>query len=171
MSALSRYSLAVKSLEPHADHLAVVGPASRANVDKSERLVGLLFPPSYRAFLYQFGAGSILGREIYGVVPDPEASGTPNVVWQTLDARRTFGLPPEYLKLVDLDDSSAIALDASASTHDAEMPVVWIWPGELGADLLGGELAPDFGSFFARFVNERLDALYSRRGTGRRPGP
>ena len=117
------------------------------------------FPPSYRAFLDQFGAGSILGREVYGVAPDPEAQGPPNVVWQTLHARRTFGVPPHYIKLVDLDDSSAIALDASAQRQDGEMPVVRIWPGELGADLLDGEVAPDFGSFFDKFVDERLEAL------------
>jgi len=134
-----------------------VGPAPAAKVEESERMLGVAFPPSYRAFVEQMGAGSVLGREVYGVVPDPSASGPPNVVSATLSARESLALPERFVIVVDLDDSSAIALDTGNADSDGEVPVVRIWPGEEGDELVEGEVASDFGSFFDQFVRERLE--------------
>jgi len=120
-------------------------------------MLGVAFPPSYRAFVEQMGAGSVLGREVYGVVPDPSASGPPNVVSATLSARESLALPERFVIVVDLDDSSAIALDTGNADSDGEVPVVRIWPGEEGDELVEGEVASDFGSFFDQFVRERLE--------------
>lgn len=159
MSAVSRVAEAIRILDPYMKRMRFVGPASAANIAESERMLLARFPPSYRSFVEQLGAGSVLGREIYGVVSDPSASGPPNVVSATLNARKSLALPERFVVVVDLDDSSAIALDVGSADSDGETPVVRIWPGEEADGLVEGEVAPDFGSFFVQFVRDRLQLV------------
>ena len=50
--------------------------------------LGLTFPPSYRVFLKRYGAGSIAGLEIHGLIKEDFArSGVPDVVWVTMNHR------------------------------------------------------------------------------------
>lgn len=147
---------ALADLDRNTDKVHFTGPASSAAVAEAERALGVRFPPSYRAFVERYGAGSIAGRELYGVLDDPVAPGPPNVVWVTERARQDFGLPRQFVVLVDFDDSSAVALDSSLSASDGEQPVLRIWPGEPG-DVIDSELARDFGAFLKRFVDERLE--------------
>lgn len=156
MSATAHLEEAFRLLEPLHDRLRLVGAAPPEAVDEAERLLGVSFPPSYRAFVERAGAGSILGREVYGVLAEPQAKGPPNVVWITLNARSSFGLPDRFLIVVDLDDSSALALDSSQRRFDGECPVIHIWPGEPESELVDTEVASDFGSFFLRFAEERI---------------
>jgi antitoxin YobK len=157
MSAQARISEALAALEPVADRTRFVGPAPAAKIHESERMLGVTFPPSYREFLERVGAGSVLGREVYGVVPDPAASGPPNVVSATLSSRQSEQLPNRFLILVEMDDSSALALELGEESAEAEAPVVRIWPGEHGDALVDARVAPDFASFFSQFVRERVE--------------
>jgi hypothetical protein len=155
MTATAALLKALKLLEPWRDDLRVVGPAAPEQIQASEEALGVVFPPSYRRFLADVGAGSILGREIYGVVRDPLASGPPNVVWMNLD-RRTAQLPKHLILVADLDDSSAFALDLAHQDNDRECQVVRIWPGEPPKTLVDSEIASSFGSFFLQFSLDRL---------------
>ena len=50
--------------------------------------LGLEFPPSYRRFVLDFGAGSFGASEVYGVIDSNfENSSVPDAVWCTLDVR------------------------------------------------------------------------------------
>jgi hypothetical protein len=61
---------------------------------EAESALGICFPPSYRAFLQAFGAGSIRGREIYGILDgDYQNSAIPDGIWLTLQERQSSGLP------------------------------------------------------------------------------
>jgi cell wall assembly regulator SMI1 len=156
VSVQSNLEEAFALLDAHRDDVWLVGPASRQAIQETERLLGVQFPPSYRAFVEREGAGSINGREIYGVVANPQGKSAPNVVWMTLDLRASARLPDRYLIIVGFDDSSSLALDASQQGSDGEYPVVRIWPGEDEDELVDSEVASDFGSFLLRFVEERL---------------
>jgi len=145
-------------LDQHRHDLRLTGPPPLHSIEAAEELLGARFPPSYRAFVEREGAGSIMGREVYGVLSDVNAIGPPSLVWRTLQARESSHLPDRYLVIVDFDDSSALALDASRRRHDGEYPVVRVWPGEDEGDLVHGDVADDFGSFLLRFVEERLGA-------------
>jgi hypothetical protein len=73
------------------------------------------------------------------------------------ESERSLALPAQYVVVLDLDDSSALALDVACTGSEGEAPVVRIWPGEEGDELVEGEVASDFGSFFEQLVKERLD--------------
>jgi hypothetical protein len=93
MRAGADFEEALRLLQPWRHDLRVVGPAKAEQIHDAEEALSATFPPSYRSFLAALGAGSILGREIYGIVRDPSAPGPPNVVWRNLDARLNSGLP------------------------------------------------------------------------------
>jgi SMI1-KNR4 cell-wall len=156
MTAEADLEHAVRLLQPWRHELRVVGPATPAEIEDAEAALAVAFPLSYRGFLAELGAGSILGREIYGVVRDRSAAGPPGVVWMNLARRRQVALPSHLIVVADLDDSSAFALDLSGNGSDAESPVVRIWPGEPPNTLVDSEVAPSFGSFFLQFAQERI---------------
>jgi hypothetical protein len=156
MTAEADLQEAFRLLQPWRHELRVVGPATPEQIADAEAALAVTFPPSYRGFLAEFGSGSILGREIYGVVRDISAAGPPGVVWMNLDRRRDVALPRHLIVVADLDDSSAIALDLSDHGSQGESPVVRIWPGEPSNTLVESQVAPSFGSFFAQFVQERI---------------
>jgi hypothetical protein len=79
----------------------------------------------------------------------------PNAVWATAGSRSDFGLPHRYVLIAEYDDSPAAALDCEAAGPDGECPVIRLWPGEEGDDLLDSEIAESFGAFFDAFVRER----------------
>jgi hypothetical protein len=56
------------------DDADVVGERPEALVDPAEQTLGLRFPPSYRAFVRELGAGDAGGEEFYGVIDDFENS-------------------------------------------------------------------------------------------------
>jgi hypothetical protein len=147
---------AFELFDKHRDELRLVGPPQSEVIDEAENALGAAFPPSYRAFVARQGAGSIRGREVYGVLDDVHAKGPPNVVWRTMDARTSTHLPDRYVIVVDFDDSSSAALDLSHQNSTGECPVVRIWPGEAESDLVDSQLADNFGSFILRFTEERL---------------
>jgi antitoxin YobK len=157
MTASVDVDVALRLLRRVPRHLHVVGPATPERIQAAEQALGVTFPPSYRRFLGELGAGSILGREVYGVVPDISAAGPPNVVWMNLDRRQAESLPDHFVVLVDLDDSSSYALDTAGD--GGESPVVRIWPGEPVQTLVDSQVAPSFGSFFHRFTQERIATL------------
>lgn len=157
MTATADVQQAVELLQQWRDDLQLVGPAPPRLIQDAEEALGVVFPPSYRSFLVALGGGSILGREIYGIVHDLSAAGPPNVVWITLNSRRVEGLPDRFVLVAHLDDSSAFALDARRSDSDGESPVLRIWPGEPEEELVHSEAAASFGSFFLQFTRERID--------------
>jgi hypothetical protein len=157
MAAIADLEEALGLLRPWRRALSVVGPATQGRIREAETRLAVVFPASYRSFLAELGAGSILGREIYGVVDDLSAAGPPNVVWMNLDRRRRAGLPKHLIVVADLDDSSAFALDV-AGDRDRESPVMRIWPGEPPETLVDSEVASSFGAFFLKFAQERIRA-------------
>ena len=65
------------------------GPRPEALVARAEAALGLRFPPSYRQFLLDLGAGDVGGFEVYGIIDDDFADArVPDAIALTLDAIR-----------------------------------------------------------------------------------
>lgn len=130
-----------------------VGPRPAALVRSGERVLGVLFPPTYARFLQAFGAGDVGHLEFYGVIDDPVEEGpVPNGIWVTL-RNREHGLPHELVVVSDTGYGEAYALDTATVGEDGENPVV-VWDVDLGRPY--EVVASDFGTFFLEQVELAL---------------
>jgi SUKH superfamily protein len=101
-----------------------VGPKPESLVARAEAALGLRFPPSYRQFLLDLGAGDIGGFEVYGLIDDNfEDARVPDAIALTLQARRN-GLDPRYVLIGTLGDGSHDCLDTGHLQANGEAPVV-----------------------------------------------
>src|SRR5262249_29464172 len=81
-----------------------VGARPAAMVARAEAALGLRFPPSYRQFLLELGAGDVGGFEVYGVVNDNFTDArVPDAIALTLQARGS-GLDRRYVMIGTLGD-------------------------------------------------------------------
>jgi SMI1-KNR4 cell-wall len=142
----------------HPDEGTFAGPASDGLIERAEGLLAVAFPPTYRRFLQELGAGDLWGEEFYGIVDeDLEDPTAPNAVGLALAERADGTLPDRLLPVYNLGDGTIFGLDLSANPG-GEAPVV-SWHG----DPRGGTQAEaaDFGSFLL----ETLTAARSDRTT------
>lgn len=122
-----------------------VGPRPPSLVASGERVLGVRFPPTYRRFLLEFGAGDVGDLEVYGIIDEPVDEGpVPNGVWLTLRTRQ-HGLPEDLVIVSDTGYGEAYVLDTATVDEGGENPVV-IW--DVGYERPYEVVAPDFGSFF-----------------------
>ena len=128
------------------------------NGEKSENLLcmaeealDIKFPPTYRYFLKNHGCGGIDGFEVYGLIDERFAPlYSSDTVGITLDARKQYNLPKEFIIISDTGDGYWYALDSSYPNKDGEYPVVICG---LGAREKVNE---DFGEFFLENVTNLL---------------
>src|SRR5437660_12555673 len=78
------------------------GPRTDALVKSAEDTLGVVFPPTYRGFLLDYGAGNLGWAEFYGVVnKDFLNSSIPDGVWSTLIQRQRRRLPRNFVIIGD----------------------------------------------------------------------
>jgi hypothetical protein len=136
-------------LRANAHAARFAGPRDEPLIEAAERALGVRFPPSYRSFLSALGAGSIRGREFYGVIDeDWSAPGPPDAIGTTLAERAGSRLPAELVIVGASGDGGWYVLDCAEAGGEA--PVL-IW-----AHAAGGRIADDFGEFFAMLVEEAV---------------
>ena len=110
------------------------GPVSEAIVAEAERVLGLEFPSSYRAFLLTFGASfGGCGPEIAGLTSDEFQTSKEQPQWgsvlrDSLESRKS-GIDPALLAISHDGQDTAIYLDTRNRSADGECPVVAIGPG------------------------------------------
>lgn len=123
------------------------GPRAETLVRKAAEALGVHFPPAYRRFLMEYGAGSFGSAEFYGVIDeDFEDSSVPDGIWCTLEERKNSNLPHELVVVGDTGTGEFYCLDLSV----AEGPVVIVDPG---SDFRQREpVAADFGAFFLQRI-------------------
>jgi hypothetical protein len=94
--ALSRFKCLYRQCR---DAIYVQGPRPEHAIKRSERRLGVTFPPSFRSFLGEFGGGNVEGHEIFGLpyAHDVQDMFLPNVVAINLDKRIREGLPKRVL--------------------------------------------------------------------------
>jgi hypothetical protein len=129
-----------------SDRVHFVGQRDLKVVAAAEEALGLVFPPTYRRFVSELGAGSVGGREFYGVIDaDFTNSTAPNGIWLTLDERTTYALPSQFVIVGDTGMGEWYALDTQEKDANGESPVLILWPdGWQTVEVT----AADFGSFF-----------------------
>ena len=82
------------------------------------------FPPTYRRFLSQFGAGGFGATEFYGVFrEDFESSGVPDAVWRALKLRGEGHLPDHLVPVLDLGDGDLALVDLSVDAREGRIVV------------------------------------------------
>lgn len=134
---------ALELVREHSDEADFVGPREVALVNAAEAALGITFPPTYRRFLLELGAGDLGGEEFYGVISaDFQNSGIPDAIWFTLRLRAEAGLPHGLVVIYFNSGAEYIALDTTHSSADGECPVVAWTP--VGLEIV----ASDFGTFF-----------------------
>ena len=128
------------------------GPRPEALVARAEAALGLRFPPSYRQFLLDLGAGDVGGFEVYGIIDDDFADArVPDAIALTLDARRS-GLDRRYVLIGTLGDGSHDCLDTGHPDVSGEAPVV-----QLSAEYEDPvTLADSFGEYLLVEVEDAL---------------
>jgi SUKH superfamily protein len=129
-----------------------VGSQDAELVAAAESALGVRFPPTYRRFLLELGAGDIAGEEFYGITgPDLVRGPVPNGIWLTLDLRRN-GLPEPLVIVSSSGDGIWYALDTSQADASGESPVVALQLPESPPK----QIASDFGDFFLRTIGSAL---------------
>lgn len=163
--SLDDYRAAAAAISEHADSARFRGERPAELVERAEAALGVRFPPSYRAFVGELGAGHIAGEEFYGVTDDEFVdSSVPNGIWLTLREREDSGLPEPLVIVYEDGDGGLYAIDTSRPGAGGEHPVVRWVPGvsQPGDEL--ETMAGDFGSLFRETVREGL----SQRGPASR---
>lgn len=151
------YEEAVQLLSATPSLATFVGPREESLVASAEAALGFPFPPSYRRFVLEHGAGGVGSTMLYGVTTDDfTASAAPNAVWLTLDERQ-YGLSDAVVIVGASGMGEWYVLDGRRPVPDGELPVA-VWPQ--GYDIEDEALevvASDFGTFFLAAVRGALD--------------
>ncbi len=153
----AEYERAVALMSEHGDMQDFVGPRPQQLVDAAENRLGLHFPPSYRRFLVEHGAGSFGSSEIYGVIDENfDQSSVPNGVWYTLSERKEWSLPLAMVVIFNDGNGDLFCLDCAATRPDGEAPVVRYQPGVAAGVQRPELIARDFGSFVLDLVQGEI---------------
>lgn len=102
-----------------------IGPRDEREIERAEETLGLMFPPQYRAFLREYGAGAVGSYEIYGLCGG--SSGPPSVLWliedlEQLGLRRPHQLIPFH---AEGDGDYSAILAAPLAGNRAGSIVYW----------------------------------------------
>lgn len=153
---LPEYQQAAALMSEHSDLQDFVGPRPENLVQTAEQTLGLRFPPSYRHFLLEYGAGSFGSAEVYGVIDGNfSSSSVPNGIWYTLSERRGSDLPSSMVVIYNDGAGDLLCLDC-ADQDGGEAPVVTFQPGAPLEIQRREVIAPDFGSFLLNLVKTEI---------------
>lgn len=150
------YEEAVALMRRYPDRMGFVGPRAESLVAAAEAALGVTFPPTYRRFLREHGAGGFGAEEVYGVVHDDfEDSAVPDGVWFTLTERRDGDLPPTLVVVYAEGTGELFCLDLEGADAGDEAPVV---THESGAGPIQPKetVAEDFGALLLDLVRQEV---------------
>ena len=125
------------------DATEFVGGVSENEIENAMKVLSVVFPESYKAFLTDFGGGDAGGEIIFGITNNEED----DVVIVT-QKERSQGLP-EKLIIIGFWDDILVCLD-TGKMNNGECPVV-----EVNDDYGEVELVADsFGKFLYEYLDE-----------------
>ncbi len=107
----------------NSDRARFIGPRDPGLVAAAEEALGVSFPPTYRRFVSELGAGSLRGREFYGITREEFVPTVPNGIGLTLDERESSGLPERYVIVGDTGSGDWYVIDTDETSGDGENPV------------------------------------------------
>lgn len=151
------YETAARLIEEHAALADFEGPKLESLIRKAEAALGLDFPPTYRRFLAEFGAGDFAGEEFYGLIDDNfESSTIPDGIWLTLRERNNRSLPSNLIIVYAVGEGTVFALNAGKPNGVGEFPVVAVPIDHRLKNNSFEMMAEDFGRFFLDTVRGAL---------------
>lgn len=153
---IREFEEALAIVEDHLDE-ADFEAQPEDRVDRAEQALGVRFPPTYRRFLLELGAGGIGSQKIYGLVNDDFAdTRPPQAVGLTLQLRRAGQISDSVVVIYNLGQGSYYALDTARLGPGGEVPVVGFTPGLSSPSDELEVVAPDFGTFFLEIVRAEV---------------
>lgn len=140
--------------------VAVLANASTAGsvdddvIERAERTLGVVFPPSYRFFLKKFGAAFGRGYEVAGLFAHARPDRPPmwtDVVKATLRLREASRgeIPAGYIAVSGDGGDLTYYIDTTRRDLSGECPIVALGPG--ADDLV---IAPTFASFVVQAAED-----------------
>lgn len=109
------------------DDAYFVGPKSENLILEVEKVLNLKLPTDFIKFIKNYGAGSILGNEFYGVIDDNfYDSSIPNFVWLTLQSRKEYDFPENFAVVAESVEGNYIILDCSSYDEETNLVLEWI---------------------------------------------
>jgi SUKH superfamily protein len=149
---MQEYEEAVRVMEARPDLREFAGPRAEPLVRKAEVRLGFRFPPTYRRFLLEYGAGNFGSAEIFGVIAENfDRSAVPDGVWYTLKERQAVGLPSNLMVIYN-DGMGNLGCLETIPEADHEGAVVLYRPGLQASSQPREILATDFGRFLLDLV-------------------
>ncbi|WSQ11257.1 SMI1/KNR4 family protein [Streptomyces sp. NBC_01231] len=125
-------------------------------IARAEAEMGLVFPPSYRRLIEEFGTWDVPPTEFNAIYQTPgmgeELLGTPAF---TREDRAELGLPQHFMVVMHDDVWHVVVLDTSQPDADGEYPVFAWNPGVLDGGLME-RIADSFGEFALKECQEKL---------------
>ena len=134
----------------------IKGKRSKEVVARAEELFGHKFSRQNYDFYIKLGYLSFWGNEFYGIGKD-DFSGTYTgcAIEATLQDRKEYNLPREWLIIYDFGDGYMGYLDYSQVNKDGEPPVIMaIYDGK--EYIVIEKVAEDFGDFLLKLVEEQM---------------
>jgi hypothetical protein len=154
---MAEYEQALVLMRDHLDE-SDFEPQPPERVERAERALGVRFPPTYRRFLHELGAGGIGSQEIYGVVDDDlDDVRPPGAVGYTLMLRREGAIAEDVVAIYGLGQGSVYGLATGKAGPDGEAPVVGFTPGLSHPSDDHEVVSPDFGCFFLETIKFDLE--------------
>jgi hypothetical protein len=158
--SLEDYERATELIARHSEIIwDFAGPPPEFLIEAAEGELGIQFPPLYRRFIGDYGAGGFGSDGIYGVVSYnvKEREKLPDVVWHTPWLKPT-GIPHHLLPIYDPhDDYGEILCLDLAAIQDQEAPVITYQIDFSPEEQYTKVIARDFGEFFLRRVREEIE--------------
>ncbi len=140
-------------IEDNINDANFCGPIALNNIMLAEEILGVNFPKSYTMFLEKYGAGDIIGIELFGIIKDPTTDGQmiPNGIWLTLNLREELSLPKEFIVVSETGYGSYYVIDTSLKDDSFESPV-YTW--DIGNKK--EKISDSFGEFLFSLLEESI---------------
>lgn len=153
--SVTDYEAAVTIMSRYPNKCFFTGPRPSELVEAGETLLGVKFPPTYRRFVSEYGAGSFGAFEVYGVIENRANSSVPDGVWCTLIERQESNLPQYLIAIQDAGDGGYLCLDLRVKDAEDECPIVEFHPGFPLESQSDEVIAVDFGSWLRAGVQRQ----------------
>lgn len=153
------YEQAVQIMSQRPDLMDFVGPRPEARVSAAEQFLGVKFPPDYRRFLLEFGAGGFGSLEIMGIIGDNFEKGkVPNGIWYTVAERRLSQMPIHLIAIYSFGNGELACINTAVLNPEGNSPVVVYVPGLSIPEQPYPLVNQDFGDFLLNRVMREIDS-------------
>jgi cell wall assembly regulator SMI1 len=118
-------------IQKHPKEIAFSRGVPAELVQRAESALALRFPPSFQRYLLEYGGGGIGGEGVNGLAGTAalgldfaEAYGVEDIVYETLNDRKIYGIPNAWIPLIDNEGDEIFYLDTSVADERGENPVI-----------------------------------------------